>query len=94
MQTNKDYIENALWHYKFVVEKDKSHYKANCQIGIIYLERNNYEDSGEYLRASLSIEPNYIPAVLAMGKLLNESENYEAAIKYFKKALTLNSQEN
>jgi len=36
-QANDD-IPEALKHYKFVVDNDPLHYKAFCQVGVIYLE--------------------------------------------------------
>jgi len=82
-------LEPALKHYKYVRDNDKKNYKACCQIAILYLAKEDYESSAEYLKKCLQTKPNYLPAVLTMGDLLSESDNFETAIKYYNQALAL-----
>jgi tetratricopeptide (TPR) repeat protein len=55
-----------------------------CQVGIIYLQQNDFESSAEYLKMALKINPKYLTGIIAMGNLLFESENPKTACKYFR----------
>jgi tetratricopeptide (TPR) repeat protein len=55
-----------------------------CQVGIIYLQQNDFESSAEYLKMALKINPKYLTGMIAMGNLLFESENPKTACKYFR----------
>jgi len=72
-----------LRHFKFVIENDSSHYKAFCQIGIIYLEEENLEKAAENLKKCLKINSKYVTGMVAMGNLLFESGHAQTAAKYF-----------
>lgn len=68
-----DHQQEALQHYKFVIENDPNHYKAYCQIGLIYLENQDLEKAAEYLKKCLKINSKYVTGMIAMGNLLFES---------------------
>jgi tetratricopeptide (TPR) repeat protein len=40
----------ALEYYNFVVSKDPGHYKALCQLGILYCEQNDVKKAFQYLK--------------------------------------------
>jgi tetratricopeptide (TPR) repeat protein len=40
-------------HYENVLKLDPQHYKALTQLGILYLDREEFEKSAEYLKKSL-----------------------------------------
>jgi tetratricopeptide (TPR) repeat protein len=75
---------DALKHFKIAIENDRNNYKAMCQVGIIYLQQNDFESSAEYLKMALKINPKYLTGMIAMGNLLFESENPKTACKYFR----------
>jgi tetratricopeptide (TPR) repeat protein len=90
------YSENLdipLKHYQAVINKDPKHYKALCQIGIVYLEKGDFEKAAEYLKSSLKINPKYILSLVSMGNLLFETGNSKNAAKYHQQALQYNPKE-
>lgn len=89
----QDEVDEALKHYRYVVENDVTHYKALCQIGIIFLERQDLEKSAEYLKKCLKISPKYLTGMISMGNLLFESGHAKNACKYFQQALNHNPKE-
>ena len=91
--TNPKLQENALWHYKIVTELEESNYKAHCNVGLIYLQKEDYESAAEYFKKCLVHAPKYMKAIIGMGQLLNHAQNFKQAILYFQKALALNPEE-
>lgn len=65
--------EQSIPIYERIIKLDNKHYKAHCQLGIQYFERNNLEKAAEHLKASLSINPKHVPGLVGMGNLLFES---------------------
>jgi len=43
MHTLTDNVDAAIPFYEKVIQRDPQHYKAYCQLGMIYLERNELE---------------------------------------------------
>jgi Tfp pilus assembly protein PilF len=66
-----------------VIEHDPNHYKAMCQLGILYIERHEFETAASYLKTCLKLNPKYITGMTAMGNLLFESGHSKTAAKYF-----------
>lgn len=58
-------------------EAEETNYKAHCQVGLIYLQKEDYESAAEYLKMCLKHAPKYIKAILGMGQLLNASHNFK-----------------
>jgi Tfp pilus assembly protein PilF len=65
------------------VENDRDHFKALSQIGIIFLEKHDFERAASYLKKCLNINPKYVTGMVAMGNLLFESGHPEKSAKYF-----------
>ena len=59
----------------------------------MYLDKEEYEKSAEYLKQALSINKSYPLALVSMGNLLFETGHAEEAIKYHKQALNINEKE-
>jgi len=76
-----------------VIEKDKENFKAHTQLGILYLDREEFERSAQHLKKALSINKKFPLALLSMGNLLFETNHPESAIKYHKHALKYNPNE-
>lgn len=53
-QTSEN-VDAPIHYYKFVIEHDPQHYKALCQLGIVYLEKSDLEKAAEYLKQCLTI---------------------------------------
>lgn len=78
-----NHFSDALLHYKYVVDNDPQHFKAYCQIGLIYLETQELERAADYLKKCLKINSKYVVGMIAMGNLLFESGHANTAAKYF-----------
>ena len=78
---------------KVVQDLDPKHYKAHTQLGILYLDREEYEKSAEHLKHALLINRGFPLALVSMGNLLFETGHAEEAIRYHKQALTVNEKE-
>ena len=79
--------------YEWVVRKDATYYKAHTQLGILYLDREDYEKSAHFLKEALTINKGYPLALVSMGNLLFETGHAQEAVKYHKKALQVNPKE-
>jgi tetratricopeptide (TPR) repeat protein len=60
-----------------------------CRAGETYLARRQYIDAEIFFWQALAINSNYIPALIDMGSLNAEREDFASAIQYFNKALTI-----
>jgi tetratricopeptide (TPR) repeat protein len=58
------------------------HYKALSQLGILYLDREDYEQSADVLKRALEVNKTFPLALVTMGNLLFETGRAERAIKY------------
>jgi tetratricopeptide (TPR) repeat protein len=83
----------AFEYYHKVLSLNPNHYKAMCQLGIIYLSKGDYDRAAEYLKQSLRQNPKYVTALYSMGNLLFEIGNPKNAIKYHRQALQFNHKE-
>lgn len=65
-------------------------YLAFYYLGNFYRAKNNYMTSIDYYNASVSARPDFAPAYLALGVLLNDTGRYQSAINPIDKYLTFN----
>jgi protein O-mannosyl-transferase len=93
MHALTDNVGGAIPFYEKVIKIDPQHYKAHCQLGIVYLERNNLERAAEYLKTALALNPKHVPGLVAMGNLLFETGHSKHAAKYHQTALKFNPKE-
>ena len=63
-------------HYIECINKDPNHYKAFCQLGILYLEKGQLEVSAEYLKKCVYLNPKYVLGLVTMGNLLFETGHF------------------
>ena len=80
-------------HFEEVLKRDPTHYKALSQLGILYLDREEYEKSAMMLKRALETNRTYHLALVTMGNLLFETGRADKAIKYHKQALKYNENE-
>ena len=64
---------------------------SNLNLGVAYMQQNEYEKSLEKLNKALAADPNYIPTHNALGLLYQRLGKDEQADQYFKKALAINA---
>ena len=69
---------------KVVSELDPTHYKAFTQLGILYLDREEYEKAADYLKQALLLNRGFPLALVSMGNLLFETGHSDEAIRYHK----------
>ena len=86
-------VDAPIPYFEYCVSRDKNHYKAYCQLGIIYLEKMELEKSADCLKKCLSINPNYVLGLVSMGNLLFESGHYSHSTKYHQQALKFSPNE-
>lgn len=86
-------VDAPIKYYEFVIEKDPTHYKAFCQLGIVYLEKMDLTRAAEYLKKCLSINPKHVQGLVSMGNLLFETGHSKHAAKYHQQALKYNPKE-
>ena len=75
------------------IQKEPQHFKAHTQLGILYLDREEFDKSAQHLKTALQINRQFPLALLSMGNLLFETNHPDAAIKYHKHALKYNPKE-
>jgi superkiller protein 3 len=61
-----------------------------ARIGSLLMENDELEESMNYLRRSLQLDPNLEGGLCCMGDAAMKSEDYEEAKKYYEKALSTN----
>ena len=66
----------AKEYYEFCIKKDPNHYKAFCQLGILYLEKGELETSAELLKKCVYLNPKYVLGLVTMGNLLFETGHF------------------
>jgi len=93
LHSTSENIDAPIEHYEFVIKNDKTHYKAFCQLGILYLEKGELEKAAELLKTCLSLNPKYTLGLVSMGNLLFETGYSQTAAKYHQQALKQNPRE-
>jgi hypothetical protein len=48
-----DKNQESLWHFKYVADNDPENYKANFEIGHIYIYQDDLESAGDFLKKCL-----------------------------------------
>jgi cytochrome c-type biogenesis protein CcmH/NrfG len=56
---------------------------AQCQLGLIYQARRQYDLAAEHFRRALQIDPKEPEALLQLGRILREQGNLAEALKHF-----------
>ncbi len=82
-----------LQYYQKVVALDPKHYKAHCQMGIVHLDRGEYDKAAECLKQSLKLNQKYVLALVTMGNLLFDTGNVKNAARYHQQALQYNKKD-
>ena len=82
-----------LQYYQKAVSLDPKHYKALCQIGIVHLEKSEFDKAADFLKQCLKLNPKYVLGLVSMGNLLFETGNAKSAARYHQQALQYNKKE-
>lgn len=92
-QATLEDFEEATRHYEIVISLEKSHYKACCQLGILYMDKGDHKKALEYLLQSIGINSKYTLSHISIGNVYFERKNMKECIKHFKEALKLTPDE-
>jgi len=65
--------DRALAHFEKVIQINHKHYKSLTHIGMINLERQDFDKAANYLKEALIVNPNYNLALVTMGNLMFEN---------------------
>ena len=80
-------------HFEEVLKREPKHFKTLTQLGILYLDREEFEKSADCLKRALQSNREFPLALVSMGNLLFETGHAEQAIKYHLQALKFNEKE-
>lgn len=70
-----------------MVKVDENSYKAHYQLGIAYIEKQDFKEAFESLKQALKINSKQGQTYKAIGHIFYENENPTNATKYYKLAL-------
>jgi len=62
-----------IFHFEEVLRREPDHYKTLTQMGILYLDREEFDKSSEYLKCALLVNNKFPLALVSMGNLLFET---------------------
>jgi tetratricopeptide (TPR) repeat protein len=87
-EKNKDQGQ-LVNHLKEIVEIDPADFIAWAKLGSIHFERKSFSDSESAFRKSLDLKPEYVPAMITLGRVYIAQVKTEPAIQILVKATTL-----
>jgi tetratricopeptide (TPR) repeat protein len=76
-----------------VLKRQPDHVKTLTQLGILYLDHEEYEKAAEHLKRALTANRQSSLALVSMGRLLFETGYASNAVKYHLRALNYNNRE-
>jgi tetratricopeptide (TPR) repeat protein len=88
-QSDMENFEEAVRHFEIVISVDKNHYKACCQLGILYMDKGDHKRAIEYLSQSIDLNPKYNLSRVSIATVYFDRGNLKDSIKHFKEAIKL-----
>ncbi|MGD9639165.1 MAG: tetratricopeptide repeat protein [Alphaproteobacteria bacterium] len=83
--------DNAFLSYLKAVEIAPNNPNSHSALACAYYEKGIIDKAEEHSKAALSLDENCITALVNMGNILDLQKNYEEALKYYQKAIEINS---
>ncbi len=74
---------------KAKLAQDATDYQAAEDLGNLYYDQGKREDAEASYRQAIKIKPDFVPALVNLGVVLNEGAKSDDAVKYFDQALAL-----
>ena len=87
VMNNKD--NEAIQNYNKCVEIDPNYYKAEIQLGVLFLKTKDFDKSLEFLKKVYEIEKNSPLCLTCLGNIYIEKKDYHEAEKYLTASLKL-----
>ncbi len=84
---NRD--SEAIQNYNKCVEIDPKYYKAEIQLGVLFLKTKDYDKSLEFLKKVYEVEKNSPLCLTCLGNIYIEKKDYHEAEKYLTASLKL-----
>ena len=87
-------LEQAVSHYKKVLQIDPNYAAANHSLGLIFMEQGKHDQAAEHFKKEIHIKPNYphihISTHYNLGMILMQQRDLDAAKVHYKKILRIN----
>lgn len=83
-------LEQAESYYRKTLERDAKHTDAIVNMGLIHLQRKDYEQGIDWISRSLKIDPRQPDALSNLGVAQAALKNYASAVDAFTRAIALN----
>ena len=87
VMNNRD--DEAIKNYNKCVEIDPKYYKAEIQLGVLFLKTKDYDKSLQFLKKVYEIEKNNPLCLTCLGNIYIEKKDYHEAEKYLTQSLKL-----
>ncbi|UCE41650.1 MAG: protein kinase [Candidatus Aminicenantes bacterium] len=84
----KGYLEEALSERRKAQRLDPLNLINNADVGVSLIDVGKYDEAIKQLQDVLEMNPNFTPAMWAMGEAYRHQQMYQEAIDWFKKAFT------
>ena len=82
-------FENALFHYKQVLQRDDLNVEAHNNLGLLYRDKGLLDDAVREFRRAIAIDPRYTRARNNLGVTYLNQRRLDAAASEFQAALTI-----
>ena len=79
----------ALFKYQKAIEINPHHYKAQHNLGMLYIELKKYNEAEKILKTASNLRPNCSETFNALANFYKKTENYNKAILNYKKAIKI-----
>ena len=87
VMNNRD--SEAIQNYNKCVEIDPKYYKAEIQLGVLFLKTKDYDKSLSFLKKVYEVEKNSPLCLTCLGNIYIEKKDYHEAEKYLTASLKL-----
>lgn len=89
LEQNK--LTEAFEAFVSILQQDNQNYLAMNKLGVICARERRPEDARAHFQAALAINPDNAPTIVNLGNLSLEQGEYQEAIAYYEKALSIDS---
>lgn len=75
--------------YEKALELNPKYVIAHCNLGELFFDLGNLQGASKEVKDALDIDANFARAIGLQGRIKIEEQDYDSAIEYFKKAISL-----